>query len=83
LGVVLTSERLLFTQIDREFAEDESGLRLDAVRRRLAAGRERCRAALETGVAPDEAGRLSRLIAAYGTALDIVPFLWEAQRRRR
>lgn len=77
----MVSDRWFLVQIDREFAADNSGAKLAAVRDRLAAGRDRCREALDAGVPLSEAGPLSRLAIAYGAALELVPDLWKSQPR--
>ena len=77
----MAPEQRFLVQLEREFSTDESGAKLAAIRRRLAAGRDRCREALDAGVPLSEAGALSRLAIAYGTALELVPELWKTQPR--
>jgi hypothetical protein len=77
----MAPEQRFIVQLEREFATDESGAKLAALRHRLALGRDRCREALDAGVPLSEAGALSRLAIAYGTALELVPELWKTQPR--
>jgi hypothetical protein len=77
----MAPEQRFLVQLERELAMDESGAKLAVLRRRLAAGRDRCREALDAGVPLSEAGALSRLAIAYGTALELVPELWKTQPR--
>lgn len=77
----MTAQALTFVQIDRDFAADLRGEKLNALQERLRGSLQRCRSAYAAGVAPVEARRLAALIAAYGAALDLAPALWRAQQR--
>jgi len=77
----MAPDRWFLVQLDREFAADRNGAKLAVIRRRLAAGRDRCREALDAGVPLSEAAPLTRLAIAYGAALELVPDLWKSQPR--
>ncbi len=68
--------------LDRKFAEDPDGKVLHEARNQLDQAAVRCRDALDAGVGPEDAKRLGALLAAFGTGLNLLPVLWQAQQER-
>ncbi len=68
--------------LDRKFANDPDGKVLQEARGQLDAAAVACREALDVGVEPQEAKRLSALLAAFVTGLNLLPVLWQAQQER-
>ncbi len=68
--------------LDRKLADDPDGKMLQKLRNQIDAASKACRKALDAGVGPDEAKRLSSLLAAFGTGLSLLPVLWQAQQER-
>lgn len=73
---------LAFVDVDRTLAKDASGSELRKLRAQLSRGEERCRSALDSGVAPAEAERLNVLIAAYAAGSGLLTTLWQIHQRR-
>lgn len=77
----MADANLKFADIERELAADRDGKRLYALRERLRASGERCRARLDKGVPPDRALRLEALLSAYRAGEALLPQLWKIQQQ--
>lgn len=77
----MTDPNLKFTDIERELADDRHGKHLFALRERLKASAQECRAQLDKGLPPEQARRFDILLSAYQAAEHLLPLLWKLQQR--
>lgn len=68
--------------LDRKFADDPDGKVLHEARSQLDTAAAACREALDAGVGSEDAKRLGSLLSAFGTGLNLLPVLWQAQQKR-
>ncbi len=69
-------------ELDKVLAQDVDGSHVQVLQTKLDTMMEECRFRLDQGVAPEEAKRLSAMMAACSAALGLLPALWQTQQER-
>lgn len=80
--IEMDGQAFCVVDLDRKFADDPDGKALHELRSQLDRAATACRSALDAGVGPDDAKRLSSLLAAFGLGQNLLPVLWQVQQEK-
>lgn len=81
-GSVMISGNSPIVDLDQVLAQDMEGVQVQALQGKLTDAAEQCRLRLDHGVAPEDAKRLSAMMAACSAGLSLLPTIWHIQQER-